>query len=187
MMKISGVLSALVVLAVGAHGFPKVDVELEALKAEIKAELKAEIKAESQMSAMCGYNSDWRHSGPITFNASWDHAASVKVEVDEIGSVLDLFTGIYTAGADGVYEITLAGTCYHKGGGMEVQLHVAHYNNKFITSYTKDSALEGVWDQCGASKMVTLTAGQEIYLEYIDTRGDGNNAIMSFTWCITRY
>ena len=39
-----GVLSVLVVLAVGAHGLPKVDVELEALKAEIKAELKAEIK-----------------------------------------------------------------------------------------------------------------------------------------------
>jgi len=166
---------------------------VEALKKETKVETGLADKINTAItdiqtlqmrgrkSSICGYRHNWQTAGTITYSA-------VHTEVDEVNSVLDANTGIYTAGINGVYEISLSGFAQVSPGGR-VTVHIEGAGNgnedKYFI-YSRNHASNGGEnrDTAAATRHVTLTAGQQISLKYSH---EGNADFFRIKFCVTLY
>jgi len=160
----------------------KVEGEIDHLQGEINQDATRidNLEMRGRKSSICGWREIWeRSAGTITYD-------TVHTEVEEVSSVLDANTGIYTAGVNGVYEISLSGLTYADPGGLAaVWLEGAGYGSEddyFI--YSENSAINGgvIVDTAAATRHVTLTAGQQISLKY-----KGNADFWRIKFCVTLY
>jgi len=139
-----------------------------------------------------GYTSSWSDAGPILFDESlsesWDTVA-VHELVEEVGSKLEPSTGVYTAGVDGVYELSISGVCIlHAGDYLYVSLVGAgteEEDDYFIDSGYFGEESSSVSFQCSATIHVMLIKGQEIYLQF--TNYTGSPRLGWLHWGITLY
>jgi len=179
----------------------KIDVADAASKNDVTI-LKAKVKK----SVICGYRSHWNsphvapgkwRGGTITYN-------NVHTEVNDVGSVLDAKTGIYTVGITGVYEVSASGRCdVDPGEGIHVHLKGAtaydSENRDFIWSSNEPKDNNSfVRDTCAQTRYMKLTAGQRIYLDYFDDSqvskartgknyGDGFANFYHIKFCVSLY
>jgi len=142
-----------------------------------------ELKIRSRKSAICGYNRMWMSEGTIKFDGG---GAAVHQEVEEVGSVLDGATGVYTAGADGTYEVSLSGVC-GVDSAEEVYISLVGAGTEsedefFIDSYSNAITLQ---DQCAATRQVTLKEGQQLHIDF--NIKSGSPMIGQVKFCVTLY
>lgn len=149
--------------------------------------IDASLQVKSMKSSICGYTYRWETDGVIKYDGSNGHAGTVYTEVNEVGSVLDGSTGIYTAGADGVYEVTGSGECA-SNSVERLDLHVAvttldglgDWSNWFMTSSSHE--------QCGATRFVNMKKGDTIQLSFSRNGSTAEwHMIWHLYWCITLY
>jgi len=149
--------------------------------------IDASLQVKSMKSSICGYTYRWETDGVIKYDGSNGHAGTVYTEVNEVGSVLDGSTGIYTAGVDGVYEVTGSGEC-SSHSVERLDLHVAvttldglgDWSNWFMTSSSHE--------QCGATRFVNMKKGDTIQLSFSRNGSTGEwHMIWHLYWCITLY
>jgi len=158
----------------------KVEGEIDHLQGEINQDA-TRIDNLERKSSICGWREYWANDGTITYD-------TVHTEVEEVSSVLDANTGIYTAGVSGVYEISLSGsTGVYPGVQAGVWLEGAGYGTEdedFIYSENSNSAIGGgfIYDAAAATRHVTLTAGQQISLKYT-----GDASFYTIKFCVTLY
>jgi len=142
------------------------------------------LEMRGRKSSICGYQSTKSSKGTVKYD-------TVHTEVDEVNSVLDANTGIYTAGINGVYEISLSGyASLPPGGWLQVLLERATgygYEDKYF-AYSYSSRSNGhIKEVAAATRHVTLTAGQQISLNY---DYGGSVYVASFIhmkFCVTLY
>jgi len=161
----------------------KVEGEIDHLQGEINQDATRidNLEMRGRKSSICGWRKGWDSEGTITYEA-------VHTEVDDVNSVLDANTGIYTAGVSGVYEISLSGfTRVDPGVQAGVWLEGAGYGSedeRFIFSYNGASNGGFIHDAAAATRHVTLTAGQQISLNY---RPTGSASFRKIKFCVTLY
>jgi len=171
-------------MGAGAESVEDMKAENQHLKktlTEVLEQLK-DLKAKTLKSSICGWQSEWRSIQTISYE-------TVHTEVEEVGSSLNATTGVFTAGVDGVYQISVSGTA--KNGPSEevvVELDGAGYgieDDVFIYSHIKDYSYENVYveESVSQTRHLTLKAGQQISLNYI--RGPGYFFRIKF--CVTLY
>jgi len=151
------------------------DMSVDGSKKIPKKEITA-LKRNYLKSAICGYQPSQK-PGTIKYE-------TVHNEVEEANSVLDKDTGVYTAGVDGVYEISVSGNSYVDklhGDDLKVNL-VGDGNSKkeFVRSYNSNEY--PIWETSAASRYVTLTAGQELSIEQ-----SGGGYFFQVKFCVTLY
>jgi len=157
-------------------------IELETQINSTKGELGT-LKTKTKKSAICGF-----HNGSMTSPETIEYADDkIITEVNEVNSSLGT-NGYYTAGVNGVYEIKVSGyAVVDRDGRAELDLKGARGTFDLTRSYytnTYETYNQRVQETVAATKIVTLNAGEQIYLYY----GEEGNAYMErIRFCVTLY
>jgi len=157
-------------------------IELETQINSTKGELGT-LKTKTKKSAICGF-----HNGSMTSPETIEYADDkIITEVNEVNSSLGT-NGYYTAGVNGVYEIKVSGyAVVDRDGRAELGLKGALGTFDLTRSYytnTNETYNQRVQETVAATKIVTLNAGEQIYLYY----GEEGNAYMErIRFCVTLY
>lgn len=137
-------------------------------------------KIRTQKSSICGHREVWKNAGTITYE-------TVQADVEEVGSNLNEGTGIFTAGANGVYMISLSGhAVVGPGETVRVELAGAEHSDEvtyFIQAYSDSGNGQRIQESSAATWHLALKVGQQLSLRF---SGDGYG-FFGIKFCVSLY